>query len=268
MKRIHAIPALILLFAATGFTRPQSGQDDGKLPPGQGQQVQQQRPPDGRSQQPQQRTPNAQAQQPQPQRPPDGRAQQPQQQRTPNAQAQQPQPQRPPGGRAQQQQQRPPNAQVQQPQQHQGQPDIKGRQPPPQRTQDQARAWQQQKGWVQKGGWQGNRSWQQNRAHNWTNQHQNWGQRGGYGGYYIPQNLFVLSFGSSHFFRMVSRPTMYLGYPRFRYGGFSFLMVDPWPEYWGEDWYATDDVYVDYDDGYYLYNRRYPGVGLAITVVL
>ncbi len=61
------------------------------------------------------------------------------------------------------------------------------------------------------------------------------------------------------------------GYPRFQYAGFSFLLVDPYPEYWAEDWYATDDVYIDYDNydhGYYLYNRRYPDVRLAITVEL
>jgi hypothetical protein len=49
------------------------------------------------------------------------------------------------------------------------------------------------------------------------------------------------------------------------------MMVDPWPEYWSNNWYASDDVYVgydDYDDGYYLYNRRYPGDAIAITVVL
>ena len=62
-------------------------------------------------------------------------------------------------------------------------------------------------------------------------------------------------------------PTMYMGYPRFSYGGFSFMLVDPWPGSWAENWYATDDVYIGYDNGYYLYDRRYPGVGLAITVV-
>ena len=61
---------------------------------------------------------------------------------------------------------------------------------------------------------------------------------------------------------------MYMGYPRFRYGGYSFLLLDPWPEYWSDDWYATDDVYVDYDDGYYLYNRRYPDVRLTISIAL
>ena len=35
-----------------------------------------------------------------------------------------------------------------------------------------------------------------------------------------------------------------------------------------ENWYATDDVYIDYDDGYYLYNRRYPSVRLAVRVAL
>jgi hypothetical protein len=67
---------------------------------------------------------------------------------------------------------------------------------------------------------------------------------------------------------MYSLPTMYMGYPRFAYGGFSFLLVDPWPEYWGPNWYSTDDLYIDYDGGYYLYDCRYPDVRLAITVVL
>jgi len=61
---------------------------------------------------------------------------------------------------------------------------------------------------------------------------------------------------------------MYLGYPQFAYGGFSFLMVDPSPGDWSTNWYASDDVYIDYDDGYYLYNRRYPQERLAITIEL
>ena len=67
---------------------------------------------------------------------------------------------------------------------------------------------------------------------------------------------------------MRTRPVMYMGYPRFFYGGYSFLLVDPYPEYWPEDWYSADDVYIDYDDGYYLYNRSYPYVRLAVTVAL
>ncbi len=77
-----------------------------------------------------------------------------------------------------------------------------------------------------------------------------------------------MSFGSQHWFRLRYRPTIYMGYPRFSYGGFQFLLVDPWPEYWNENWYQADDVYIDQDDGYYLYNRRYPGIRLAITVAL
>ncbi len=60
------------------------------------------------------------------------------------------------------------------------------------------------------------------------------------------------------------------GYPRFQYGGYWFMMLDPWPEGWAEDWYYTDDVYVGYDDydgGYYLYNLRDPGVAIALSIV-
>ncbi len=46
------------------------------------------------------------------------------------------------------------------------------------------------------------------------------------------------------------------------------MLLDPWPEYWSDDWYTADDVYIDYDDGYYLYNRRDPQVRLAISVAL
>jgi hypothetical protein len=59
------------------------------------------------------------------------------------------------------------------------------------------------------------------------------------------------------------------GFPRFQYGGYWFGLVDPWPGYWAQNWYETDDVYVVYrGNGYYMYNRRYPTVGLAINVSL
>lgn len=41
-------------------------------------------------------------------------------------------------------------------------------------------------------------------------------------------------------------------------------MADPYPEDWSEKWYDSDDVYIDYDDGYYLYNRSYPKSGLRL----
>lgn len=143
-----------------------------------------------------------------------------------------------------------------------------GAYPVQERTRQQARGWQQQRGWFKQGAWQGSNSWQNNRAHDWQGQHRTWDQRGGYGGYYIPQARFVLSFGSQHWFRITSRPIIVGGYPRFQYGGFSFMLVDPWPEGWSEDWYTRDDVYVDYDNGYYLHDRRDPGIRLAISVVL
>jgi hypothetical protein len=138
----------------------------------------------------------------------------------------------------------------------------------PQRSQQQARAWQQQSGWRQQGGWREHSSWQQGRSNQWQSDHRSWVQRGGYGGYLIPQDRFSSSFGNQHWFRIGSRPIIVTGYPRFTYGGYSFLLVDPWPESWPVDWYSRDDVYVDYDNGYYLYDRRDPSVALAITVVL
>ena len=102
----------------------------------------------------------------------------------------------------------------------------------PERTSEVAQAWQQQRGWVSGGGWQGHATWQQerkNRSQNWVSDHRSWAQRGGYGDYYIPQNSFDLYFGSQHFFRLRTVPVMYMGYPRFDYGGYSFLLVDPYP---------------------------------------
>src|ERR1700730_8685 len=110
--------------------------------------------------------------------------------------------------------------------------------------------------------------WQERRAHNWQSEHRDWQPRGGYNGYRIPHDRYTGYFGPSHAFRMYSYPVVVVGgYPRFQYGGFSFSVVDPWPEYWSNNWYANDDVYVDYSgDGYYMYNRRYPRDRIAISV--
>ncbi len=83
-----------------------------------------------------------------------------------------------------------------------------------------------------------------------------------------PQASFGLYFGSTHFFHIGVMPEMYMGYPRFAYSGFSFLLVDPWPGTWQENWYASDDVYIDFNNGYYLHDRRHPGVSLAVAVAL
>jgi hypothetical protein len=110
--------------------------------------------------------------------------------------------------------------------------------------------------------------WQQHRAHDWQSEHRDWQQRGGYNGYRIPEDRYRVRFGPDHWFRIHSYPMeLYGGYPRFQYGGFWFGFMDPWPEYWSNDWYDNDDVYIIYsEDGYYLYNRRYPRDRIAVTV--
>jgi hypothetical protein len=216
-----------------------------------------------RSAPPQQHAQPAPQQQHAQQAPQQQRAQQaPQQQRAQQA----PQQQRPQQAPQQHVQQVPPRTPQQQRAQ---QPQMQQRaQQQPQRTEQQARAWQQQSGWSQQGAWQQHATWQQNRSSHWQTDHRTWGERGGYGGYYIPQDRFGLYFGAGHWFRIQSQPIIFAGYPRFQYGAYSFLMVDPWPGDWAPNWYATDDVYVGYSNGYYLYNRMHPGEAMAITVVL
>jgi hypothetical protein len=121
---------------------------------------------------------------------------------------------------------------------------------------------------VQQGDRQG--VWQQHRASSWQTEHRTWQQRGGYNGYRIPDEHFRGYFGHDHGFRIGSLSLeTYGGYPRFLYGGFWFGVLDPWPEYWSNDWYENDDVYIDYSgDGYYLYNHRYPNDRIAVTVYM
>jgi hypothetical protein len=179
----------------------------------------------------------------------------------PKAQAQQPKTQaQPPAQRA--------PAQHQQARQQSKPSAAKASYAPPQRTRQQAQTWQQQSSWRQDGAWQEHASWQQDGSANWQADHRTWAQRGGYGGYFIPQASFNLHFGIGNWFRIGSQPIIVGGYPRFQYGGYTFMMVDPWPDNWTQNWYSADDVYVGYDNGYYLYNRAYPGEALAITVVL
>lgn len=108
----------------------------------------------------------------------------------------------------------------------------------------------------------------QSRAGSWNNDHRSWSQRGGYNGYRVPEDRFRLYFGSNHFFRIGGLPMVFVGgYPRFQYDGYWVTFMDPWPEDWAPTWYETDDVYLDYTgDGYYLYDRMHPGIGIAVTV--
>ena len=192
-----------------------------------------------------------------------GQQQQRKQQQAKGQQTQQPkqqQPQKVQQPRVQQQQQ---PQKVQQPQQAQGQ-----RQQQQQRAQQQVNQPSQQPQRVQQA--QQPQVWQQHRARNWQSEHRDWQQRGGYSGYRIPDNRYRSNFGPGHWFRIYRYPMeLYGGYPRFQYDGFWFALMDPWPEYWSDDWYDNDDVYIVYSDGgYYLYNRRYPRDRIAIEVYL
>lgn len=113
-------------------------------------------------------------------------------------------------------------------------------------------------------------AWQKHGSQNWASDHRTWRQRGGYHGYRIPDDRFRGYFGPSHDFRINGLPFLVVGgFPRFQYQGYWFSPVDPWPSDWGNDWYDNDDVYVNYvDNGYYLYNSRYPGVAIAINISL
>jgi hypothetical protein len=110
--------------------------------------------------------------------------------------------------------------------------------------------------------------WERHRAENWQVEHRTWRQRGGYQGYRIPDDRYRAYFGQPHLFRIYQYPVVFVsGYPRFQYGGHWVQVIDPWPAYWDPNWFYDDPVYVDYwNDGYYLFDPRYPGVGLAVEI--
>jgi len=161
-----------------------------------------------------------------------------------------------------QQQQQDQTKQQQQRAQQQRQEQGKQQQQRAQQQQQALNKQQQQRAQQQQG------AWQERRATNWQAEHQTWQQRGGYNGDRIPEDRYRGNFGPDHSFRIYTNPVVVAGgYPGFQYGGFYFSIVDPWPQYWSNNWYENDDVYIDYSrDGYYLYNRRYPRDRVAIRV--
>jgi len=79
----------------------------------------------------------------------------------------------------------------------------------------------------------------------------------------IPDAEFRAHFGHEHVFH-IGHPVIVEGRPRFHYGNYWFVFVDPWPVGWN---YDRDDVYVDYvDGGYFLFSPVHPGVRVAVTV--
>ncbi len=111
-------------------------------------------------------------------------------------------------------------------------------------------------------------AFREHRAKSWQSEHRRWGQRGGYHGSRIPEDRFRASFGESHSFRISSLSFQIVsGSPAFLCNGFWVVLVDPIPEFWADDWFDNDDVYIVWvDDGYYLIDRRYPSVSIAVSI--
>ncbi|HWY55550.1 MAG TPA: hypothetical protein VNZ03_13855 [Terriglobales bacterium] len=82
-------------------------------------------------------------------------------------------------------------------------------------------------------------------------------------GGHIPDDRFRANFGREHTFR-VGQPVIVEGSPRFQFGGYWFVIAQPWPVGWA----YSDPVYVDYlDDQYFLLSPVHPGVQIAINVI-
>ena len=82
------------------------------------------------------------------------------------------------------------------------------------------------------------------------------------GGNRIPDDRFKANFGREHSFRVSQGD---YNNHRFEYGGYSFGFVGAWPS----NWLYTQDVFVvDIGGVYYLCNPMYPGVNIALSVVL
>ena len=84
-----------------------------------------------------------------------------------------------------------------------------------------------------------------------------------HGGGRIPEDRYRAHFGQEHKFHVSQGD--YGRDRRFQYGGYTFGFVDEWPG----NWLYTQDVFVIEIDGvYYLCNPTYPGVNIALSVVL
>ncbi len=84
------------------------------------------------------------------------------------------------------------------------------------------------------------------------------------GGGHIPDDQFRAHFGRSHTV-VINQPVVVEGQPRFQYGGYWFVIADPWPG----DWAYTDQCYIDYVDGeYFLFDLLHPGVRIALFVAM
>jgi hypothetical protein len=79
----------------------------------------------------------------------------------------------------------------------------------------------------------------------------------------IPDKTFRSHFGRAHTV-VINQPVIVEGQPRFQYGGYWFIISDPWPT----GWLYTDQCYIDYVDGeYVLFDLLHPGVSIVLIVV-
>jgi hypothetical protein len=86
-------------------------------------------------------------------------------------------------------------------------------------------------------------------------------------GKHIPDDKFRASFGRQHTFkvnRVINQTTIVPGQTQFVTGGFTFVVLDPWPS----EFLVTDDCFIDFIDGdYFLVDVFHPEVRVALLVV-
>ena len=81
---------------------------------------------------------------------------------------------------------------------------------------------------------------------------------------HIPDDKFRAHFGRQHTV-VIRQPVIVEGQPRFQFGGYWFVIADPWPA----DWSYMDDCYVDYIDGeYFLFDLLHPEVRVVLFVMM
>jgi hypothetical protein len=82
----------------------------------------------------------------------------------------------------------------------------------------------------------------------------------------IPDDKFKAHFGREHKFtatRVVRTTTVVAGQTNFVYGGYTFIILEPWPT----GWVMTDDCYIDYIDGeYFLVDLVHPEFRVSLSV--
>ena len=80
----------------------------------------------------------------------------------------------------------------------------------------------------------------------------------------IPDDKFREHFGRQHTV-VIRQPVIVECQPRFQYGGYWFVISDPWPA----EWAYTDQCYIDDVDGeYFLFDLVHPGVRVALFVTM